>query len=47
VERALYCAYAFVFPTNKKFMENHPYTDIPEQIYPLYQFRMKEWEIIK
>jgi len=28
-------------------MENHPYTDIPEQIYPLYQFRMKEWEIIK
>lgn len=33
--------------SNKKFHENHPYSGIPEQIYPLHQFRMKEWEIIE
>ncbi len=33
--------------TNKDFVKNHPYTEIPEQIYPLSQFSMKEWEIVK
>lgn len=33
--------------TNKEFVENHPNADICEQIYPLHQFNMKEWEIVK
>lgn len=33
--------------TNKKFMENHPDCNMLEYIYPLYQFNLKEWEIVE
>lgn len=33
--------------TNKKFTEIHPDSNIPQKIYPLYQFNLLEWEIIK
>ena len=32
--------------SNKKFNENHPESNIPEQIYPLSQFNLSEWEIV-